>query len=90
MTELKAVPAGQPGIQGSTPMRIPLSYLDNSAAHRQMNIHVLFIYQEILDPERLRCGLESLIKRHGWERLGGRLSRNVSSMMGLQRIISTD
>lgn len=39
----------------------------------------LAVFDEVLDPEVLRNALENVVKRPGWERLGGRLKNNVSS-----------
>ncbi|KAF2996350.1 hypothetical protein E8E14_000344 [Neopestalotiopsis sp. 37M] len=39
---------------------------------------VSLVFDDILDPEKLRQALEELVKRPGWERLGGRLKKNAS------------
>lgn len=38
----------------------------------------LAVFDEVLDPEVLREALENVVKRPGWERLGGRLRKSVS------------
>jgi hypothetical protein len=35
----------------------------------------------VLDPQKLRQSLEGLVKRNGWERLGGRLRKNVRGVL---------
>lgn len=39
---------------------------------------VSLVFDDVLDPEMLRKALEGLVKRDGWQRLGGRLRKNVS------------
>ncbi|KAF2641025.1 hypothetical protein P280DRAFT_468704 [Massarina eburnea CBS 473.64] len=39
---------------------------------------VLLVFDDVLDPERLRRSLEGLVKREGWQRLGGRLRKNAA------------
>lgn len=46
------------------------------------------VFDEVLDPEVLREALENVVKRPGWERLGGRLRKNVSIDYILYVIIS--
>ncbi|UKZ75596.1 hypothetical protein TrVFT333_003284 [Trichoderma virens FT-333] len=38
---------------------------------------VSLVFDDVLDPEKLRGSLEGLVKREGWQRLGGRLRKNV-------------
>lgn len=56
---------------------MPLHYFENSLLVQGNNMAVSLIFDDVLDPEKLRLSLESLIKREGWQRLGGRLKKNV-------------
>lgn len=48
----------------------------------------LAVFDEVLDPEVLREALENVVRRPGWERLGGRLRKNVSIDYILSVVIS--
>ncbi|PKK50836.1 hypothetical protein CI102_4473 [Trichoderma harzianum] len=42
------------------------------------NFAVSLVFDDVLDPEKLRESLEGLVKREGWQRLGGRLRKNAA------------
>lgn len=58
---------------------LPLHFFEDSLLVQGNNMAVSLVFNEVLDPEKLRQALEGLVKRPGWERLGGRLKKNVSS-----------
>ena len=47
----------------------PLHFFENSALVQGNNMAVSLLYDEVLDPEKLRTSLENLVKREGWQRL---------------------
>lgn len=56
---------------------LPLHFFEDSLLVQGNNMAVSLVFDDILDPEKLRQALEELVKRPGWERLGGRLKKNV-------------
>ena len=56
---------------------VPLHFFENSLLVQGNNMAVSLVFDDVLDPEKLRQSLEGLIQRDGWQRLGGRLRRNV-------------
>lgn len=52
----------------------PLHFFENSLLIQGNNMAVSFVFDKVLDAEKLRRALE------GWNRLGGRVRRNVSRM----------
>lgn len=63
---------------------VPLHFFENSLLVQGNNMAVSLVFDEVLDPEKLRQSLEGLVKREGWQRLGGRLRKNVCKNSGLQ------
>ncbi|AEO59460.1 hypothetical protein MYCTH_2307806 [Thermothelomyces thermophilus ATCC 42464] len=57
---------------------VPLHFFENSLLVQGNNMAVSLVFDDVLDPEKLRQSLERLIKRDGWQRLGGRLRKNAS------------
>jgi hypothetical protein len=57
---------------------LPLHFFENSPLVQGNNMAVSLVFDDVLDPEKLRLSLEGLVKRDGWQRLGGRLKKNVS------------
>ncbi|KAL4799578.1 hypothetical protein BDV19DRAFT_261542 [Aspergillus venezuelensis] len=58
---------------------LPLHFFENSLLVQGNNMAVSLVFNEVLDANKLRDSLEGLVKREGWERLGGRLRRNAST-----------
>jgi hypothetical protein len=56
---------------------VPLHFFENSLLVQGNNMAVSLVIDHVLDPETLRQSLEGLVKREGWQRLGGRLRKNV-------------
>lgn len=65
----------------------PLHFFEDSLLVQGNNMAVSLVFNEVLDPEKLRQALEGLVKRPGWERLGGRLNTNVSPVGSLTAFI---
>lgn len=57
---------------------VPLHFFENSPLVQGNNMAVSLVFDDVLDPEKLSDSLEGLVKREGWQRLGGRLRKNVS------------
>ena len=55
---------------------VPLHFFEDSLLVQGNNMAVSLVFEDVLDPEKLRQSLESLVKREGWQRLGGRLRKN--------------
>lgn len=55
----------------------PLHFFENNLLVQGNNMSGLAVFDEILDPDVLREALENVVNRSGWERLGGRLRKNV-------------
>ncbi|KAF4999875.1 hypothetical protein FDECE_11374 [Fusarium decemcellulare] len=66
----KPVPDYVPGDQV-----IPVHYFDDTIVFRSVVVYTLLSFNDVLDPERLRTSLSTLVKREGWKKLGGRLRR---------------
>jgi hypothetical protein len=56
---------------------VPLHYFDDAPLWRAFNLYSLFVFDDVLDAEKLRSSLERLINKDGWWKLGARLRRNV-------------
>ncbi|KAI1080955.1 hypothetical protein F5B20DRAFT_579777 [Whalleya microplaca] len=70
---------GKPGSDPVPTDRVlPLHFFENSLLVQGNNMAVSLVFDEVLDPEKLRQSLERLVKREGWQRLGGRLRKNAS------------
>lgn len=57
---------------------IPLSFLDNSPLLTRIVLYNLMVFDDVLDPEKLRDALDRLVQRPGWGKMGARLRYNVS------------
>ncbi|KAJ5771161.1 uncharacterized protein N7511_003212 [Penicillium nucicola] len=57
---------------------LPLHFFEKSPLVQGNNMAVSLVFDAVLDPDILRQSLEDLIKRDGWQRLGGRLRKNAS------------
>ncbi|KAJ5734371.1 Transferase [Penicillium malachiteum] len=57
---------------------VPLHFFEDSLLVQGNNMAVSLVFEEVLDPEKLRSSLEGLVKKEGWQRLGGRLRKNAS------------
>ncbi|CAM1502610.1 Fc.00g073860.m01.CDS01 [Cosmosporella sp. VM-42] len=53
-----------------------LHFFDDTPVWRSFILYSMFVFDDVLDAERLHSGLEGLVKREGWHKLGARLRRN--------------
>lgn len=60
-----------------TDLVVPVGFFDNTIIFRTFVLYTLFVFDDVLDPERLRTSLERVVSRPGWNKLGARLRRNV-------------
>lgn len=60
-----------------TDLIVPVGFFDNTIIFRTFVLYTLFVFDDVLDPERLRTSLERVVSRPGWNKLGARLRRNV-------------
>lgn len=58
---------------------IPLHFWDESPLYRRIALYNLKVFDDVLDPEKLRGSLETLVSQNTWRKLGGRLRKDVSS-----------
>lgn len=56
----------------------PLNILDGSLINKTFVMNSLYVFDDVLDPEKLRSSLERLVHREGYRKLGARLRKNVS------------
>lgn len=61
-----------------TDLVVPVGFFDDTIIFRTFVLYTLFVFDDVLDPERLRTSLERVVSRPGWSKLGARLRRNVS------------
>ena len=54
---------------------VPLDELDNNFCFRVQHTRAIFRFDEILDADRIRAGLEQLITKHGWSKVGARMQK---------------
>ncbi|KAK9418093.1 hypothetical protein SUNI508_08522 [Seiridium unicorne] len=67
----------KPGMgPAATDLVLPLHFFENSLLVQGNNMAVTLVFDDVLDPEKLRQSLEGLVQRDGWQRLGGRLKKN--------------
>lgn len=60
-----------------TDIVIPLHFFDDTPLWRAFVLYSMFVFDDVLDPEKLRSSLDTLAQRDGWRKLGARLRRNV-------------
>lgn len=68
--------------KAATDSVIPLRFFDDTPLWKAFILYSMFVFDDILSPEKLRRSLGALIERDGWQRLGARLRRNVRSGIG--------
>ena len=54
---------------------IPLNHYDGSLLMQTMVCHLMMVFDNPLDPEKLRSGLCRLAEKDGWGKIGARLMR---------------
>ncbi|KAL7624935.1 hypothetical protein AAE478_004149 [Parahypoxylon ruwenzoriense] len=55
---------------------VPLNILDGSLINRTFVMNSLYVFDDVLDPEKLRGSLERLAHREGYRKLGARLRKS--------------
>jgi hypothetical protein len=56
---------------------VPVDTLSDSTSFRGVLLAVMFRFDDVMDPEKLRSSLESLLSRDDWRKLGARFRLNV-------------
>lgn len=57
---------------------IPVGFLDNTPVMTRIVLYNLMVYDDVLDPEKLRDALDRLVQSPGWGKMGARLRNNAS------------
>jgi len=60
-----------------TDMIIPLHYWDDLPYARAVCIDVMFRFDDVMDPEKIRMSLSRVLEIGDWKKLGARLRMNV-------------
>ncbi|KAG6358763.1 hypothetical protein INS49_012282 [Diaporthe citri] len=55
---------------------VPLPVFDDTLLFRTFVLHSMFVFDNVLDPQKLGNALELLASRNGWQKLGARVRRN--------------
>ncbi|KAI1269156.1 hypothetical protein F5Y18DRAFT_439700 [Xylariaceae sp. FL1019] len=55
---------------------VPLGFYDDTMIFRIFVLGSMFVFNDVLDPQKLRSSLERLAQRDGWKRIGARLRKN--------------
>lgn len=63
--------------RGPTDTIIPFHFFDDTPLWRAFILYSMFVFDDVLDPQKLRYSLEALAQREDWRKLGARLRRNV-------------
>jgi hypothetical protein len=57
---------------------VPLPFFDDSLVWRSWILYSMFVFDDVLDVDRLHSSLVDVANSKGWEKLGARLRKNVS------------
>jgi hypothetical protein len=74
--------AHKPPAAVSTDTVIPGHFFDDNSINRSVLLYITLRFDHVLDPERLRHGLESLMQIGDWRKLGARVRLTVSTTSG--------
>ncbi|KAM0444459.1 hypothetical protein ACHAO4_010154 [Trichoderma viride] len=66
-----AVPAKVP-----TDLVIPFRFFDDTPLWKAFILYSMFVFDDVLDPQKLNRSLDALVKRDGWHKPGARLRKN--------------
>ncbi|OHW92843.1 hypothetical protein CSPAE12_08547 [Colletotrichum incanum] len=55
---------------------VPVGFFDDTILFRTFVMYTMFVFDDVLDVQRLRVALESVVSRPGWSKLGARIRRN--------------
>lgn len=56
---------------------VPLPVFDDTLLLRTFVLHSMFVFDYVLDPQKLGHALERLACRSGWQKISARVRRNV-------------
>jgi len=73
----QAAPKAPPTV--STDTIVPVHFFDDNAINRSVLLYITLRFDAVLDPERLRHGLERLMETGEWSKLGARVRMTVSN-----------
>jgi hypothetical protein len=71
----KMFPSEESATGESATKVIPLNYYDGSLLMQTMVCHTMIVFDNPLDPDKLRSGLCHLAEKEGWGKIGARLIR---------------
>ncbi|RSM00556.1 hypothetical protein CDV31_011722 [Fusarium ambrosium] len=60
---------------------LPLHFFDDTPVWRSFILYSLFVFEDVLDTDKIRHSLEELAQRDGWQKLGARLRRNSKGVL---------
>lgn len=69
---------------------IPIHYFDNTLIFTTFVMSTMFVFDDVLDAQKLHSCLERLVERDGWGKLGARLRKNVRHQDACVSRIRTD
>ena len=61
----------------STDTVVPIHFFDDNSINRSVLLYLTLRFDKVLDPERLRLGLERLMNLGDWRKLGARVRMTV-------------
>lgn len=76
-----------PGIVASDEI-IPLHWFEDGLMWKKVIVYTLFVFDDSLDPEKLRGALERLVQRETYKKLGSRLRTNVRISEPILHVLS--
>ncbi|KAF3764794.1 hypothetical protein M406DRAFT_260763 [Cryphonectria parasitica EP155] len=59
---------------------IPLHFFDDTPMFTRITMYALMVFDEVLDPEKLRSSLDKLVRRDTWQKLGGRVRKGAKGL----------
>lgn len=73
-----------------TDLVIPVGFMDDNPLMKRIALYNLHVYDDVLDPEKLREALDRLVRRDGWGKMGARLRSTVRPFHTLPGLLWTD
>ncbi|KAJ5167927.1 Transferase [Penicillium canariense] len=64
---------------------VPLHFFENSLLVQGNNMAASLVFDAVLDPKKLQESLEGLVKREGWQRLGGKIEWHIPTEFTAER-----
>ncbi|KAK4031428.1 hypothetical protein C8A01DRAFT_42112 [Parachaetomium inaequale] len=55
---------------------VPVGFFDDTIIFRTFVLYTVFVFDDVLDAQKLHSSLERVVARPGWNKLGARLRRN--------------